>query len=112
MSASRNNYTNATFHCIRRNVASSLWDEQVQQRASKIMKGLQHLSYEERLRELRLFSLDKRRLRENLVNIYKYLKGRCKDDGARLFSVVPSGKRQLAQTGTREDLSEHQVTPP
>jgi len=35
----------------------------------------------------------------------------CKEDGARLFPLVPSDKKQWAQTETQEVPSEHQETP-
>lgn len=56
-----------------------------------MIKGLEHLPYEERLRELGVFSLEKR---GDLIIAYTYFKGGCQEDGARLFTVVPRDRIQ------------------
>ena len=57
-----------------------------------MIRGLEHLSYEEKLRELGLFSLEKRWLwgERDLIVAFQYLKGLYKQEGGRLFTRVDS----------------------
>jgi len=66
--------------------------ERVQRRAMKMIRGLEYLSYEDRLRELGLFSLEKLRLWGGLIAAFQYLTGAYRKDREGLFTRVCSDK--------------------
>ena len=65
--------------------------ERVQRRATKI-RGLEHLPCEDRLRELVLFSLEKRGLQGDFVAAFQYLKRAYKEEGSQLFERVGNSR--------------------
>ena len=66
--------------------------ERVQRRAAEMLRGLQHLPCEDRLRELGLFSLEERRLRGDLIAAFQDLKGAYKQERSLLFGRVDNSR--------------------
>ena len=57
-----------------------------------MVKGLEGKTYEERLKSLGLFNLEKRRLRGDLIEVYSFLMRRSGGAGTDLFSLVTSDR--------------------
>ena len=57
-----------------------------------MIRGLEHLLCEDRLRELGLFSLEKRKLQGDLIAAFQYLKGAYKQEGSHLFDRVDNSR--------------------
>lgn len=62
--------------------------ERAQRRAMKMTRWLKHLSHGDSLKELDLFSLEKRKLWGDLVMAFQYLKGNYRWEGNKLFTLV------------------------
>jgi len=68
----------------------------VKRRATNIVKGQEHMTYGERLREQDLFSLGKRQLGDFTV-VYNHLMGRHMEDRARLYLEVDRDRMKVNQ---------------
>jgi len=53
-----------------------------------MIHGIEYLSYEDKLRELGIFSLEKRRLQGDLIAAFQYLNGSYRKGGGRLFRSI------------------------
>ena len=71
-----------------------------------MIRGLETKPYEERLKELGMFSLEKRRLRGDRRALFKYRKGCNTEEGQDQFSIIPECKTCVGECSNTGDIQE------
>jgi hypothetical protein len=66
--------------------------ERVQRRATKLIEGYKDFEYEERLERTGLITLEKRRVRGDLIQVFKMLKGFDKTNYQEFFELTNAGR--------------------
>lgn len=66
--------------------------EKVQRRATKLVQSIEHMSYEERLKELKLYTLEDRRVRADMLAVYKIIHGYTDVKMSKLFQLKEGSK--------------------
>lgn len=92
--------------------------QRIQRSFTRMIPSIRSLPYEDRLRQLNLFSLVRRRQRGDLIEVFKILKGFSDIDGVRLFQPPASANlrghalklaKPRARTRTRASFFSHRV---
>jgi len=79
--------------------------EKIQRRATRMISGIGHLEYEDRLKHCRLPTLEQPRVRGDLIHVYKMLNGFLHVNSGEFFSFV----RQRHDVATRSSENNHMV---
>ena len=66
--------------------------ESVQRRMTKMIQGLRNIPYEDRLKSLNLHSLERRRVRGDMIEVFKWMKGINSGDINKVLLVSEPGR--------------------
>ena len=79
--------------------------ERTQHRFTRMVPGLKHLPYEQRLIQLRLWTLEERRVRADLIEVYKMVNGMSGISFDSFFEYDANGHEGIPKSYVRRDLT-------